>query len=137
MANKLKALVVDDSAVMRKMVMEHAKRTGLAEFEFIEAENGEDALAKLTEEIKVAFVDWNMPKMTGVEFVRKVRSQPGGHKLILIMVTSEKGISKSKEAMGDAGADGFVSKPFTHRDLAYELKPLLEKKAAEEAALAS
>lgn len=137
MSNKLKALVIDDSGVMRKMVMEHLKRTGLGEFEFVEAENGEDGLAKLDETVKVAFVDWNMPKMTGVEFVKKVRSQPGGHKYIMIMVTSEKGVAKTSEALGEAGANGFISKPFTHRDLQYELKPLLEKQAAEEAALAS
>jgi two-component system chemotaxis response regulator CheY len=134
MSGKRKALVIDDSGVMRKMVIENVKKTGLGEFEFIEAENGEDALAKLDKEVKVAFVDWNMPKMTGVEFVRKVRSQPGGHKIILIMVTSEKGLSKTKEALGEAGANGFISKPFTHRDMQYELKPLLEKQAADEAA---
>lgn len=134
MSGKRKALVIDDSGVMRKMVIENVKKTGLGEFEFIEAENGEDALAKLDEEVKVAFIDWNMPKMTGVEFVKKVRSQPGGHKIILIMVTSEKGLSKTKEALGEAGANGFISKPFTHRDMQYELKPLLEKQAADEAA---
>lgn len=47
--------------------------------------------------------------MTGLEFVKRVRSRPGGHKMILIMVTSEKGRAKTKEALGEARADGFVS----------------------------
>lgn len=62
MSEKRKALVIDHLRVMHKMVMEHVIRTGLAEFEFIEAENGEDALAKLNKDIKVVFIDWNRPK---------------------------------------------------------------------------
>jgi two-component system chemotaxis response regulator CheY len=117
MSENLRALVVDDSRVMRRMVMDSLQKTKLAEFEFIEAEDGRDALEKLkNNEFQIAFVDWNMPNMTGVDFVREVRrldKSEDKDPIPLIMVTSEKTMGKVQEALDDAGADGFITKPFT------------------------
>src|SRR5438874_3704467 len=116
MSTKLRALVVDDSGVMRKMIMKSLTEACLAEFEFVEAEDGKDALEKFqAQDIAIAFVDWNMPNMTGVDFVREVRKQEklkDEDPIPLVMITSEKTMGKVQEALDEAGADGFISKPF-------------------------
>lgn len=131
MTTKLKALVIDDSRIMRQMVMESLKKTKLAEFEFTEAEDGKDGLVKLAaNEIHIAFVDWNMPNMSGVDFVREVRAQEKREDkdaIPLVMVTSEKTIAKAEEALDSAGADSFISKPFTVETLEVKLKKIIEK----------
>ncbi len=130
MSNKLTALVIDDSAVMRKMVMKSLTETKLAEFEFIEATDGQDGLEKLkANEIAIAFVDWNMPNMTGVDFVREVRKLEkanGTDPIPLVMVTSEKTLGKVEEALDQAGADGFISKPFTVEEMQHKLRKHVE-----------
>jgi two-component system chemotaxis response regulator CheY len=127
---KLKALVVDDSGIMRKMVMKLIGEAKLAEFEFVEATDGADALVKFNaKEIDIAFVDWNMPKMTGIEFVREVRAHKS--KITpLVMVTSEQSFGKVQEAIDSAGADGYICKPFTADDLRKRLTKLIEKAGA-------
>lgn len=124
---KLKTLVVDDSGVMRKMVMRSLMETKLTDFEFIEAEDGQVALEKMnSEEFDIAFVDWNMPNITGIDFVKMVRLQErknGKDKIPLVMVTSEKTMGKMQEALDEADADGFISKPFTVEELQVKLKP--------------
>ena len=128
---KLKALVVDDSRVMRTMVMESLKKTQLAEFEFVEAEDGRDALDKMAAHpIHIAFVDWNMPNMTGIEFVRAARAKAKEEKefpIPMVMVTSEKTMGKIEEAMDQAGADGFIIKPFTADEMAKKLAKVVER----------
>ena len=98
----LKALVVDDSGVMRKMVMKGLTDSKLADFEFVEATDGQDALSKFDpKEVDIGFVDWNMPNMTGIEFVREIRNLYGGGMAgcPLVMVTSEKTMGKIEEAL--------------------------------------
>lgn len=132
---KLKALVIDDSRVMRNMVIQAVTKTRLAEFEFLEAGDGAEALAKFdTEQIDLAFVDWNMPNMTGIDFVRQVRAKGNTEHIPLIMVTSEKAMGKVEEALDEAGANAYICKPFTVEDVERKLKPLLEKIAAHQQA---
>lgn len=128
---KLKALVIDDSGVMRKMVMRGLTEAKLAEFEFIEAEDGRVALEKLKDnEFDIAFVDWNMPNMTGIDFVvevRKLEKTKCDDPILLIMVTSEKTMSKIEIALDEAGADQFISKPFTVEELQSKLKKHVDR----------
>jgi two-component system, chemotaxis family, chemotaxis protein CheY len=128
---QLKALVIDDSGVMRKMVMKSLTESKLAEFEFIEAEDGQAALDKLkSSEIDIAFVDWNMPNMNGIDFVKEVRKQErfnGSDPIPLVMVTSEKTMGKIQTALDEAGADAFISKPFTVEEIQFKLKKHAEK----------
>jgi two-component system chemotaxis response regulator CheY len=127
---QLKALVIDDSGVMRKMVMKSLTETKLAEFTFVEATDGRDALDKLNaNEVHIAFVDWNMPNMTGIEFVEEVRRQEKAkdqEPIPLVMVTSEKTMAKVETALDQAGADAFISKPFTVPELQHKLKKVVE-----------
>ncbi len=130
MSNNIRALVTDDSRVMRTMVMESLKKANLAAFEFVEAEDGKDALDKLNaSDIHIAFVDWNMPNMTGIDFVREVRAQErlkGDEPIPLVMVTSEKTMGKVQEALDGCGADAFISKPFTVEEFERKLKRVVE-----------
>ncbi|MBI1831596.1 MAG: response regulator [Planctomycetes bacterium] len=131
MSTQLLALVIDDSGVMRKMVMKSLTEAKLAEFTFVEAEDGSDALEKLkAQEIDIAFVDWNMPNMTGVEFVkevRKIEKSRDADGIPLVMITSEKTMGKVQEALDEAGADGFISKPFTVQEMQAKLKKHVDK----------
>jgi two-component system chemotaxis response regulator CheY len=112
--SKIIALVVDDSKIMRSAVKRTLDQLMLAEFEYIEAMDGEDALEKFTEEIHICFVDWNMPKMTGVEFAKAIRQMPGTSHVPIIMVTAEKSMGKVDAALNEGGANAYVTKPFTN-----------------------
>jgi two-component system chemotaxis response regulator CheY len=131
MSSQLRALVIDDSGVMRKMVMKSLTEAKLAEFEFIEAEDGQIGLDKLkANEIDIAFIDWNMPNMNGIDFVKQVRKDEKANdsdEMPLVMVTSEKTMGKVQEALDEAGADGFISKPFTVDEMKVKLKKHIDK----------
>ena len=124
----IRALVIDDSRVMRNMVMNALRQAGLAAFEFIEAEDGAVALSKFKPgDIDMCFVDWNMPNMTGVEFVKKARATGAAFHVPMVMVTSEQTVAKIEEALNQCGADGYVCKPFTHEDLKIKLDKIVNK----------
>ncbi|PAU94991.1 hypothetical protein CK503_05885 [Aliifodinibius salipaludis] len=110
--SKIKALVVDDSKIMRSAVKRALDNLMLADFEYVEAKDGEDALSKFNEEIEIMFVDWNMPNMTGVEFAQAIREQGNDH-IPIIMVTAEKSMGKVDKALNEGGANEYVTKPFT------------------------
>ncbi len=126
MSVKVRALVVDDSAVMRKMVMRSLTQAELADFEFTEAADGADALQKFQEQpFEIAFIDWNMPNMTGYELVcaiRKWESEHGYQPIPLVMVTSEKTMGKMQQALDEGGADAYIAKPFTVEELQSKLR---------------
>jgi len=124
---KLRALVIDDSRIMRNMIMENLKRTGLAEFIFTEASDGKEALKKFNpKRIDIAFVDIHMPNMDGIEFVNKVRGKGNTDNIPFIMITSEKVIGKMTEAT-DVGANSYICKPFTTLELRKKLIPIIDK----------
>ena len=118
------ALVVDDSGIMRKLVMRSLLETKLAQFTFTEAKDGAEALALFDgDRINMIFVDWNMPNMNGIDLVRQVRATQKRH-VPVIMITTESTIAKVEEALDQAGVDCFVVKPFTTEILLKKLEPL-------------
>jgi len=124
---ELKALVIDDSEMMRQMVMRSLRRAGLGDFDFVEAADGDEGLKLFDPKVfDIIFVDWNMPNMSGIDFVKAIRRLDGGEKLPIIMVMSERTMGKIEEAMDYAGATGFISKPFTEDDLYGKLKNVVE-----------
>jgi two-component system, chemotaxis family, chemotaxis protein CheY len=111
--SKIKALVVDDSKIMRSAVKRTLDQLMLAEFDYIEAMDGEDALEKFTDDVAIMFVDWNMPKMTGVELSKAIRAKGNTSHIPIIMVTAEKSMGKVDTALNEGGANAYVTKPFT------------------------
>ena len=107
----MRALVIDDSRAMRAILK---KIMTEASFEVIEACHGREALEKLEDEggADVALVDWNLPEMSGLQFVQAVRSNPDYESTRLIMVTTEIEREQMAKAL-DAGADEYIMKPFT------------------------
>ena len=123
---KIRALVVDDSRSMRRIVMKGLRHAQLAEFDFQEAVDGDDALEKFNpEEYDIVFIDWNMPKMNGIDVVRKIREEPLNDQVKLVMVTSNKTMDFVTEALDGAGANGFISKPFTPKDMRNKLETII------------
>jgi two-component system, chemotaxis family, chemotaxis protein CheY len=104
------ALVVDDSKAMRMILSRMLRGLG---FDVLQAENGREGLEVLGRAgtVEVALVDWNMPEMDGVEFVRRVRAERGPDGPRLMMVTSESDLTKVTAAL-EAGADEYAMKPF-------------------------
>lgn len=120
--NRVRALVVDDSAVARRIVGRIVSGLG---FEVVEAADGEEALACLGryDDVGLALVDWNMEPMDGIAFVKAVRAQPGNEDLRLMMVTAQTGPEAVAEAL-ESGADEYLMKPFTADHLANKLELL-------------
>jgi two-component system, chemotaxis family, chemotaxis protein CheY len=123
----LKALVVDDSRIMRNIAIRALNRSGLAEFEFFEADDAAGALAAFdSKPIDLALIDWNLPDMTGIEFVRLVRARGNTVHIPLVMVTSEKSRGNIEEALGPAGADAFIRKPLTDEEVEQKMRKPVE-----------
>jgi two-component system chemotaxis response regulator CheY len=127
------ALIVDDSSIMRKLVMRSLLESKLAQFMFSEAKDGLEALSVFDEtKMSMIFVDWNMPNMNGVDFVRRVREK--NRTVPIVMVTTESTMGKIEEALDQAGADCFIVKPFTTDTLQKKLDPLFERIRASQGA---
>ena len=123
----INALVVDDSGIMRKMVMRSLTQSGLANFTFTEACDGLDALEKFEDgKTNIMFVDWNMPNMSGIDCVRQIRADEKGHTPI-VMITTESTMGKVEEALDEAGVDCYIVKPFTPDVLQKKLQALFDK----------
>jgi two-component system, chemotaxis family, chemotaxis protein CheY len=124
---KLHVLVVDDSVVVRTLVCRTLKQTGLGEFDFTEANDGEEALVKYEANgpFDLILADWNMPKMNGIAFADRVRRS--NKQIPIVMVTSETGLGKMMDAMDNAGVNAYISKPFTAEDMTIKLKPIIEE----------
>ena len=107
----MKALVVDDSRTMRMVIGRILREIG---FEIAEAGNGLEGLERLKEigSPDVALVDWNMPEMSGLEFVQAVRAKPEYDGMKVMMVTTESEMSQVALAL-ESGANEYAMKPFT------------------------
>ena len=106
-----KALVIDDSSATRFILCKMLKELG---YESVQAADGKQALEclKANPDVTVALVDWNMPEMTGYEFVQAVRGDRQYDALKLMMVTTETEMMQVVRAI-EAGANEYVMKPFT------------------------
>jgi len=102
-------LVVDDSRVIRKVARRILEDLS---FEIAEAADGMEALAWCRAAMPDAILlDWNMPVMSGLEFLRKLRAEPGGDAPVVVFCTVENDVAHIQEAL-DAGADEYIMKPF-------------------------
>ncbi|AYA40526.1 chemotaxis response regulator CheY [Xenorhabdus nematophila] len=126
MASKdLRFLVVDDFSTMRRIVRNLLKELGFNNVE--EAQDGAEALTKLrTAEFDFVISDWNMPNIDGLELLKTIRSEEKLAALPVLMVTAE---AKKENiiAAAQAGASGYVVKPFTAAILEEKLDKIFEK----------
>jgi len=117
-----KFLVVDDFSTMRRIVRNLLKELGFSNVQ--EAEDGVDALNKLrSDQFDFVVSDWNMPNMTGIELLRAIRGDASLKHLPVLMVTAEAKKENIIEA-AQAGASGYVVKPFTAATLDEKLKKI-------------
>ena len=129
--SQLRILVVDDFSTMRRIVRQLLKELGFSNIE--EAEDGAMALSKLqSEPFDFVVSDWNMPNMPGIDLLRAIRGDEKLKHLPVLMITAEARKENIIEA-AQAGASGYIVKPFTAATLDEKLKKIfktLEQKAA-------
>ncbi|MGK0238066.1 MAG: two-component system chemotaxis response regulator CheY [Candidatus Pelagisphaera sp.] len=107
----MKALIVDDSRVMRKMLSSYISDIGV---DSTGAKDGRDGLEKLAaqSDFDIALVDWDMPHMNGLEFVKAVRANHAYDSMKVLMVTAHTAMEDVGQAL-EIGADDFLMKPFS------------------------
>jgi two-component system chemotaxis response regulator CheY len=119
-----KVMVVDDSSVMRQIIKNNLKQLGFEHTNLVDAEDGGQALKKIGEaEVDLVVSDWNMPKMTGIDLLKAVRSGSGLKELPFLMVTSEADRDKIMEAV-QAGVNQYIVKPFNVSQLEEKIKEI-------------
>lgn len=116
----MKIMVVDDSAVMRKIVIKALTEGGYTDI--VEAGDGKEALSK-SDDVEVIFTDWNMPVMDGLTFVKELRKDS---QVPVVMITTEGGQKQVLEAM-KSGMNDYIVKPFTPSVLVSKLESLIKK----------
>lgn len=125
MQAKMKILVVDDFSTMRRIVRNLLKQLGYENIE--EAEDGQEAFSKLkSDTFHFIISDWNMPNMTGIELLKKVRADGDLKNLPFLMVTAESEKEKVIEAI-KSGVNNYIVKPFTAEILKEKMDKILEK----------
>ena len=123
--DSLRALIVDDSSVMRKIIERSLRQAGLGIAAVLEAGNGADALTLLAENrVDLILCDINMPVMNGLEFVRQLSGIENAHGIPIVMITTEGSESQVVQALA-AGARGYIRKPFTAEQVKEHVLPLL------------
>ena len=116
-----KVMVIDDSKAIRMILTRSLNKLG---YEVCTAGDGGEALAILDQqapELAFLLVDWNMPEVNGLEFVRRMRRMPSYADVPLMMVTTETELDQMALAL-EAGANEYVMKPFTEEIIADKLR---------------
>ncbi len=121
----MKILVVDDFATMRRIMKNILKQIGFSNI--IEADDGTTAIEELKKtSIDLIISDWNMPKMTGIDLLKKVRSTDGLKDIPFLMVTAEAQKQNVIDAV-QAGVTNYVVKPFTAEAISEKLEKIFGK----------
>jgi two-component system, chemotaxis family, chemotaxis protein CheY len=127
---RLRALIIDDSAVMRKVIERALRQAGLEFTEVLEAANGEEALQALRRDsansgsLGLIMSDINMPVMDGLQFLEMRREEKLASGVPVVMITTEGSEQIVLRAIA-AGARGYICKPFTAEQVKARILPLL------------
>lgn len=122
-----KVLIVDDMSMIRRIV-----KQSLAEIDYknvIEAKDGQEGWNLLNvhhDDISFIISDWNMPVLTGIEFLEKIRTSENVKQIPFIFLTAEADVSQIKQAI-DRGADNYVLKPFSPASLKAKIEQTYTK----------
>ncbi len=111
--NSIRALIVDDSSVMRKIVERSLRQAGIEMTEVFQAGNGAEALGVLQDHaVDLILCDINMPVMDGLEFVKNLSGVANAKGVPVVMITTEGSEAHVVQAIS-CGAKGYIRKPFT------------------------
>lgn len=113
-----KILIADDSSSMRAMI---AFTLGEAGYTVVQAVDGEDAVSKFAPDVNLIITDLNMPKMTGLDLIKKIRGGTVNKFVPIIMLTTESEAGKKEEGR-QAGASAWIVKPFNPKELTDTVK---------------
>jgi len=123
----MKFLVVDDSATMRRILVNSLQRIGYGDC--VEAEDGQQALEKFDPSIGFVITDWNMPKMSGIDFAKTLRGHGNGKTVPILMVTT-RSVREDIVAAVEAGVNSYIVKPFTPQVLKEKIDQVLSGASA-------
>ncbi|MGB8061661.1 MAG: response regulator [Candidatus Sulfotelmatobacter sp.] len=127
--NSMRALIVDDSSVMRKIVERSLRQAGIELAQVLEAGNGAEALGVLKENrVDLILCDINMPVMDGLEFVKQLSTVENAKGVPVVMITTEGSESHVVQALS-CGARGYIRKPFTPEQVKEHVVPILGGKS--------
>ena len=119
----VKVLIVDDSSAMRMLVKRTLKQAGFSGLDITEAEDGAVALEKVEDVMpQLILCDWNMPNMTGIEFLEALRES--GSEAKFGFVTTES-TAEMRTRARDAGAQFLIAKPFNAESFEKTLRPII------------
>ena len=125
----MRALIVDDSAVMRKVIERALRQAGLELTEVLQASNGEEGLQALRESVStpvsLIMSDINMPVMDGLQFVETLRKEKLAVDVPVVMITTENNETFVLRAIA-AGAQSYICKPFTAEQVKARVLPLMK-----------
>jgi len=123
---EIRALIVDDSSVMRKIVERALRQAGLDLKVVHEAGSGTEGLDLLkAKQVDLILSDINMPSMDGLEFLRQIRAHNLAPGVPVVMITTESSEEHVRQAIL-AGAQGYIRKPFTAEQVKERVLPLLD-----------
>lgn len=129
MSEQPSVLIVDDSSIARQQIAQIVASMGITSAD--KAGDGATALTMLdTHKYDVVLLDWNMPRLNGMDVLKAMRSDPANRSVRVIMVTSE-ALKENIVAAVRAGADDYIVKPFKDDILKDKVSRLLARKAAE------
>lgn len=121
----MRFLVVDDSATMRRIVVNSLQRIGFSDV--VEAEDGEEALARFDPSVRFVITDWNMPNLSGIDLARALRAR--GESVPILMVTT-RSVREDIVTAVEAGVNNYIVKPFTPAVLKEKIDALAPAGAA-------
>ena len=119
----MQVITIDDSDTMRKIIKDYLNKMG--DFTITEAENCDEGLKKLVAtKMDLILVDWNMPGMTGIDFVKAVRNVPALAETPIVMITSNAEKQQVLSAVM-AGVNAYIVKPFTVETFTQKLSEVI------------
>ena len=123
----MKFLVVDDSATMRRILVNSLQRIGFSDT--VEAEDGQQALEKFDASISFVITDWNMPVMSGIELARTLRAYGPGKTVPILMITT-RSVREDIMTAVEAGVNSYIVKPLTPQLLKEKIDQVLSSAGA-------
>ena len=124
----MKFLVVDDSATMRRIVVNSLQRIGFSDC--VEAGDGREALDRFDASVSFVITDWNMPNMSGTELARALRARDDGGRTVPILMVTARSVKEDILTAMEAGVNNYIVKPFTPQVLKEKIDALLTAPAA-------